>query len=115
MSSGTRLSHSLRVHLGSRLVACGRGPAVPRCPLALAMTSVDRAVVVELQALGLRERALELAGACGGREIEQCAVDRRDRDAFVVGGVLGIEGARAVQADPRGAVAAAGAVTSMRV
>jgi hypothetical protein len=42
-----------------------------------------------------------------GNPIEQRAGDRRDRDALMASGVLGIEGTRAVQADPRGAVAAA--------
>jgi hypothetical protein len=68
---------------------------------------LDGAVVIQAQPLGLGDRALELAAARHGRDIEQRTVDRRDRDAFVVGGVLGIEGACAVQADPRGAVAAA--------
>ena len=80
---------------------------VPRCPLASGDDVFDRAVVVELQALGLGERALELAAAGGRRDVEQGAGDRRGRDALVAGGVLGIEGASAVQADPRGAVAAA--------
>jgi hypothetical protein len=61
----------------------------------------------------LGDRALEFPVARDRRDVEQRAVDRRDRDALVGGGVLGIEGACAVQADPRGAVAAA--VTSMRV
>ena len=69
---------------------------------------VDGALVVELQVHGLCQRALELVCSCGCRQVEQGAVDRRDRDAFVVGGVLGIEGTRRVQADPRDAVAAAG-------
>jgi hypothetical protein len=69
---------------------------------------VDRRVVVELQALGLRQRTLQVVGwnRCG--DVEQGAVDRRDRDAFTVGGVLGIEGACAVQADPRDAVSGHG-------
>jgi hypothetical protein len=37
------------------------------------------------------------------RDVEERAVHRRGRDALVVGGVLGIEGTRAVQADPRDA------------
>ena len=41
-------------------------------------------------------------------------MDGRDRDALVAGGVLGIEGTRAVQADPRDPVPGAGAITSMR-
>jgi hypothetical protein len=76
-------------------------------PVGALQHRLDLAVVVQAQPLGLGDRALELAAARHGRDIEQRAVDRRDRDAFVVGGVLGIEGARAVQADPRGAVAAA--------
>jgi hypothetical protein len=63
---------------------------------------LDGAVVVEPQALGLRERPLELAGARRRGEVEQGATDGGGRDALVVGGVLGIEGARAVQADSSG-------------
>jgi hypothetical protein len=65
-------------------------------------------VVVQAQPLGLGDRALELAVACHRRDVEQRAVDGGDRDAFVVADVLGIEGACAVQADGRGAVAPAG-------
>jgi hypothetical protein len=68
---------------------------------------VDRALVVELQVHGLRQRSLELVCSCGCRQVEQCAVDRRDRDALVAGGVLGIEGTRGVQADPPDALATA--------
>ena len=69
---------------------------------------VDGALVVELQVHRLCQRPLELVCSCGCRQVEQGAVDRRDRDAFVVGGVLGIEGTGRVQADPRDALAAAG-------
>lgn len=62
---------------------------------------VDGALVVELEVHGLCQRSLELVWACRCRQVEQGAVDRRDRDAFVVGGVLGIEGTSAVQVDPR--------------
>ena len=66
-------------------------------------------MVVELQAFGLRKRSLQLALAHGRSQVEQRAGDRRDRDALVVGGCPAfIEETRAVQADPRGAVAAAG-------
>jgi hypothetical protein len=58
-------------------------------------------VVVALQALGLRQRPLEVVVGDLCRDVEQRAVHRRGRDALVVGGVLGIEGVRAVQADPR--------------
>jgi hypothetical protein len=58
-------------------------------------------VVVELQALGLRERALEAIAADGRGQVEQRARDRRDRDAFVGVGVTGIEGTRPMQAHPR--------------
>ena len=62
---------------------------------------VDGALVVELQVHGLRQRPLELVVSHRCRQVEQGAVDGRDRDAFVAGGVLGIEGTSAVQADPR--------------
>ena len=38
-------------------------------------------MVVELQALGLRERPLQLAGPCGGGQVEQCAANLRAKDA----------------------------------
>ena len=69
---------------------------------------VDGALVVELEVHGLREGVFELVCSCRRRQVEEGAVDRRDRDAFVVGGVLGIEGTSAVQADPRDAVAGCG-------
>jgi hypothetical protein len=50
-------------------------------------------VVVELEALGLGERSLEAVFADRGREVEEGAGDGGDRDAFVGGGVTGIEGA----------------------
>ena len=65
---------------------------------------VDGALVVELEVHGLRQRAFELVVSHRCRQVEQGAVDGRDRDAFVAGGVLGIEGTRGVQADPRDAV-----------
>jgi hypothetical protein len=74
----------------------------------------DGALVVELQAFGLRERPLEVVVRDLRRDVEQRAVDRRGRDALVVGGVLGIEGIRAVQADPGTPLQDAGAVTSGR-
>jgi hypothetical protein len=40
-------------------------------------------------------------------QVEQRAMHPRDRDAFVVGGVLGIEGPGGVNADPREALPAA--------
>jgi hypothetical protein len=61
----------------------------------------DGAVVVELQALGLRERSLQAVRLDRRGEIEQRARDRRDRDAFVAGGVPGIEGTGPMQADAR--------------
>jgi hypothetical protein len=68
----------------------------------------DRSVVVELEALGLCERALEAVGADRGREVEESAGDGGDGDAFVGGGVTGIEGACAVQADARNAASRSG-------
>jgi hypothetical protein len=65
--------------------------------------------------LGLGHRALEFAAARQRRDVEQRAVEGRGRDALMGGGVLGIEGACAVQADGRGAWRPRGAVTSMRV
>jgi len=50
-------------------------------------------VVVELQALGLGERALEAVFAHGRGEVEEGAGDGGDRDRFVGRGVTGIEGA----------------------
>jgi hypothetical protein len=70
--------------------------------------ALDCSVVVELQALGLCERTLEVAGRGVGGDVEERAVDRRDRDSVVARGVLGIEGACAVQADPRGAATGRG-------
>ena len=63
----------------------------------------DRAVVVDLVAHGLADRVLEvvLRAACG--EVEEGLGEGGDGDASVGRGVPGIEGARAVQADPRGA------------
>jgi hypothetical protein len=53
----------------------------------------DGAVVVELEALGLRERPLEAVGAHAGGKVEERAGDGGDWDALVAGGVSGIEGA----------------------
>jgi hypothetical protein len=53
----------------------------------------DGAVVVDPEALGLRERTFEAVLADGGGEVEQGARDRRDGDALVGGHVTGIEGA----------------------
>jgi hypothetical protein len=61
----------------------------------------DRSVVVELQAFGLREGSLEVVLGDVRGDVEERAEDRRGRDALVVCGVLGIEGPRTVQADPR--------------
>ena len=58
-------------------------------------------MVVDAQVHGLRQRPLELLGSGGGGEVEEGAGDRGDGDALVAGGVPGIEGTRAVQADPR--------------
>ena len=58
-----------------------------------ARTSVDRAVVVDLVAHGLAERVLEVVLRAARGEVQQGLGDRRDRDALVAGGVLGIEGA----------------------
>jgi hypothetical protein len=63
-----------------------------------------RGVVVELESFGLRERSLEVVVGDVRRDVEQCAVDRRDRDALMRRGVPGIEGTRTVQADPRDAM-----------
>jgi hypothetical protein len=52
----------------------------------------DRAVVVELQALGLRQRPLEVMLGDLRRDVQQGAGEGGDGDAVVVGGVLGIEG-----------------------
>ncbi|MGC1801896.1 MAG: hypothetical protein WA701_16050 [Solirubrobacterales bacterium] len=71
-------------------------------------------MVVELQALGLRERSLEVMGWDVRGEVEQGAGEGGGGDALVVGGVPGSEGMRAVQADPRDALARHGAVTSGR-
>ena len=106
-------SHWLRVHLGLRLVARAR-TWVPRCPLARAIELWWRGGRRGAGALSAPGRARARRARRGG-EIEQGAVDRGGRDALVVGGVLGIEGACAVQADPRGAWRPRGAVTSMRV
>jgi hypothetical protein len=54
---------------------------------------LDGAVVVELQTLGLRQRPLQAMWFDRRGEVEECASDRCDRDAFVGGGVTGIEGA----------------------
>jgi hypothetical protein len=69
-------------------------------------------VVVELQAFGLREGSLEVVLGDVRGDVEERAVDGRGRDALVVSGVLGIEGPRTVQADPRDPRAGAWAVTS---
>jgi hypothetical protein len=77
-------------------------------PVAARDDVVDGALVVELEVHGLREGVLELVIARRRRQVEQCAGDRRDRDALVAGGVLGIEGTSAVQAGPRDPVAGRG-------
>jgi hypothetical protein len=51
----------------------------------------DGPVVVELQALGLREGALEAVRLDGRREVEERSRDGGDRDAVVCGEVAGIE------------------------
>ena len=53
---------------------------------------LDRCVVVELQALGLRQCPLEVMGRDVGGDVEQGAREGGGRDALVVGGVPGIEG-----------------------
>ena len=97
----------LLVICGSCLVA---SPRIVRSAVAVGSGDdvVDGALVVELQVHRLCQRPLELVCSCGCRQVEQGAVDRRDRDAFVVGGVLGIEGTGRVQADPRDGVTSAG-------
>ena len=67
---------------------------------------LDRGVVEDAKPLGLCDRAVEVARLHRRREVEQRAGDGRDRDAVVAGGVLGVEGAWAVQADPPAAVPA---------
>ncbi len=108
-----RASSSLRVNWG-RLGSPSASRLVPRWPLLRSMTSLDRSVVVELEALGLRERSLEVVARDLAAMSSSVRCDGGDRNAFVVGGVLGIEGTRAVQADPRDALRDAGAVTSGR-
>jgi hypothetical protein len=90
--------------------AAGGAPqqAASAVPVGSGDRGLDGAVVVHAQPLGLGDRALEFAVARHRRDIEQRAVERGGRDALIRRGVLGIEGACAVQADPRGAVAAAG-------
>jgi hypothetical protein len=63
----------------------------------------DGAEVVELEALGLAQGVLEVALGLVGCDVEEGSGDGGRRDSSVRGGVLGIEGMRAVQADPRGA------------
>jgi hypothetical protein len=58
-------------------------------------------VVVDAEAFRLRECSFEVVVWGVGGDVQQGAVDCRDRDAFVAGGVLGIEATRTVQADPR--------------
>jgi len=53
---------------------------------------LEGSVVVELQALGLRESSLEVMGRDLGSDVEQGAGQGGGRDALVVAGVLGIEG-----------------------
>jgi hypothetical protein len=77
-----RAAGQLRV-LGDRSRKC-RSPSVPVGPVEHV---TDRPAVVELQALGLRERPFEAVGADGGGEVEEGAGDRGDRHAFVGGGV----------------------------
>jgi hypothetical protein len=76
-------------------------------PVGAVQHRLDLPVVVHAQALRLGHRALEFALARQRRDVEQRAVHGRGRDALMGGGVLGIEGARAMQADPQGAVATA--------
>jgi hypothetical protein len=94
----------LRVLAGGRLRhgSCSSVPVRPCDQVG------DRAVVVELQALGLRERPLEAVRLDRRRQVQQRPGDFRDRDAFVLGGVTGIEGARPMQADARQAGAGHG-------
>src|SRR5205085_7149899 len=63
----------------------------------------DRAVVVDLVAHGLADRVLEVVHRAARGEVEEGLGEGGDGDASVRGGVSGIEGAPAVQADPRGA------------
>ena len=67
-------------------------------PVGSCQDAFDGSMVVEPQALGLRERPLQAVGLDRRGEIEQPPPDRRDRDAFVAGGVTGIEETRPMQA-----------------
>jgi len=53
---------------------------------------VDRAVVVDVEALRLGERSFEPVGSDGCGDVEERAGDRGDRDASVRGRVTGNEG-----------------------
>ena len=75
---------------------------------------VDGALVVELVAEGLAERVLEVTHGRVCRDVEQGLRHRGDWNASKLGGVSGIEGACAADADPGTLVLDAGAVTSGR-
>jgi hypothetical protein len=66
----------------------------------------DRSLVVELQALGLRQRPLQAVRLDRRGQVQQRPRDFRDRDPFVLGGVTGIEGTRPMQANALATVAA---------
>ena len=70
-----RASSSPRVNCGSSWIAVD-SRLVARWPLASLDDALDRSVVVELQALGLRERSLEVMGWDVRGEVEQGAVRR---------------------------------------
>jgi hypothetical protein len=67
---------------------------------------------VALQALGLRQRSVEVVAWDVSGDIEQGAVHGRGRDALVVGGVLGIEERERCRRLPGTPCRDAGAVTS---
>lgn len=63
----------------------------------------DRAAVIELVADGQADRMLEVVPRRGDGEVEEGPGEGGDRHAPMRGGIAGIEGACAVQADSRGA------------
>jgi hypothetical protein len=88
----------------SRVVGRGRAQRLGSAAAVVALQHVsDGTLVVELVAEGLAEGVVEVAPRSGGREVEEGPGEGGDRDASERGGISGIEGACAVQADPRGA------------
>jgi hypothetical protein len=65
---------------------------LPSVPVGASDDVGDRPVVVELEALGLRERSFEAAFRHRRGEVEEGAGDGGGGDALVAGGVTGIEG-----------------------